>query len=375
MVVDIREVARVSGVSTATVSRALNGRPDVSEATRAKVMETARHLGYLPNEQARALVRRRSSTVGLIWDTQYVRARGRQSFLNDLFVGLKMALADTGYHLLLLSPQSDEASVDAFVRIAAQHSLEGVALMAVDEHLPAVDALIASGRPCVGLDLPVRGRRASYVSTDNRYGAGLAVRHLHELGHRRIAMITGPTEMLPAAERFEGFRSTMAELGLDVPPSYVVAGDFFLESGRASMQRLLALSQPPTAVFVASDLMAVGAMNAVFDAGLSVPKDISIVGYDDIELAGLVRPALTTVTQDYLQMGHAAVDLLRRMIEADADNPDTASGGLRARGDGAGTVRDGDGPGPELGAGDSPGPELVPGSLLIRGSAGPAPTL
>jgi LacI family transcriptional regulator len=350
VVVDIREVARVSGVSTATVSRALNGRPDVSEATRAKVMETARHLGYLPNQQARALVRRKSDTVGLIWDTQYVRTHGRQTFLNDLFVGLKMALADTGYNLLLLSPQSDEASVDAFVRIAGQHSLEGVALMAVDEHLPAVDALIASGRPCVGLDIPVRGRRATYVSTDNRYGAALAVRHLHDLGHRRIAMITGPTEMLPAAERFEGYRATMAELGLDVPSAYVMRGNFFLDSGRACMERLLSLSQPPTAVFVASDLMAVGAMNAAVDAGVRVPEDMSIVGYDDIELADVVRPALTTVTQDYLAMGHAAVDLLRALIESDDDPSD---------GDGLPHVA---------------GPEFVPGRLVVRQSTARVPT-
>ena len=143
-VVDLRAVARSSGVSAATVSRALNGRPEVSEATRAHVTETARRLGYLPNQQARTLARRRSDTIGLIWDSSYVETQGRQPFLQDLLVGLKMALAETGYHLMLLSPQIDDHTPDKFIRAVVQHSLDGVALMAINEHV-AVDALVASG--------------------------------------------------------------------------------------------------------------------------------------------------------------------------------------------------------------------------------------
>ncbi|HTC69780.1 MAG TPA: LacI family DNA-binding transcriptional regulator, partial [Acidothermaceae bacterium] len=226
-VVDLRAVARSSGVSAATVSRALNGRPEVSDATRAHVTETARRLGYQPNQQARTLVRRRSDTIGLIWSTSYVETEGRQPFLQDLLVGLKMALAEAGYHLMLLSPQVEDHSPDKFIRAAVQHSLDGVALMAIDEH-EAVDALVASGRPCVGLDLPVSGLRSSYVSSDNRAGAAAAVSHLYELGHRRIAMISGPMWMLPGAERVDGFRAAMAALGLDVPADYMEEGDFFL---------------------------------------------------------------------------------------------------------------------------------------------------
>ncbi len=350
--VDLRAVARSSGVSAATVSRALNGRPEVSEATRAHVTETARRLGYQPNQQARTLARRRSDTIGLIWDSSYVETQGRQPFLQDLLVGLKMALAETGYHLMLLSPQIDDHTPDKFIRAVVQHSLDGVALMAINEHV-AVDALVASGRPCVGLDLPVFGPRSSYVSSDNRGGAAAAVTHLYELGHRRIAMISGPLWMLPGAERVDGFQTTMASLGLDVPAEYIQEGDFFLPSGLECMRRLLSLDDAPTAVFVAGDEMAVGAMHVAIDAGLDVPGDISIVGYDDVEIAALVRPSLTTVRQDYLGMGRAAVAMLSHFMDYEIPDSDSSTG-------------------------EAPlqfqfPPRLLPGTLTVRDSTGPVP--
>jgi len=349
-VVDLRAVARSSGVSAATVSRALNGRPEVSEATRAHVTETARRLGYQPNQQARTLARRRSDTIGLIWDSSYVETQGRQPFLQDLLVGLKMALAETGYHLMLLSPQIDDHTPDKFIRAVVQHSLDGVALMAINEHV-AVDALVASGRPCVGLDLPVFGPRSSYVSSDNRGGAAAAVNHLYELGHRRIAMISGPLWMLPGAQRVDGFQETMAALGLDVPAEYIQEGDFFLPSGLECMRRLLSLDVAPTAVFVAGDEMAVGAMHVAIDAGLDVPGDISIVGYDDVEIAALVRPSLTTVRQDYLGMGRAAVAMLSQFMdyEIPASEPSTGQAPVQFP------------------------PRLLPGTLTVRDSSGPVP--
>jgi LacI family transcriptional regulator len=322
--VDIREVARRSGVSMATVSRALNGRPDVSDSTRTRIEEIARQLGYLPNQQARALVRRRSDMVGLIWDTSYVNNKGRSPFLQDLLVGLKMALADTGYHLMLLSPQTADHGVNAFVQAAMQHGLDGVVLMGVNEHLPAVEALINSGRPCVGLDLQVTGTRASYVCSDNTAGAATAVRYLHSLGHKRIAHITGPLPLMTSVDRIAGYRDTMAELGLPVPKGFVQEGDFFIESGYTTMQSLLALKTRPTAVFVAGDEMAIGAMQAVIDAGLDVPGDISVVGYDDIELASVVRPGLTTISQDYLEIGQAAVTLLTQIMDNQDHEPQAA---------------------------------------------------
>jgi LacI family transcriptional regulator len=353
---DIRELARRCGVSVSTVSRALNDRRDVSAATRQRVLAMAAELGYRPNQQARALVRRRSDLVGVIWDTGYLATRGRHPFLQDLLVGLKLAFASTGWHLLLLS--TADPGVDTHVRAARQHNVDGLILMGVDERDPAITALLASRVPCVAVDLPLHGRHAGYVTSDNRAGAAAAVAHLHALGHRRIATISGPRESLPGMERLAGYLYQAAKLDLAVPTGYVETGDFFLDGGRAAMQRLLALADPPTAVFAAGDQMAIGALDAVHEAGLDVPGQLSVVGYDDIEAAALVRPALTTVAQDSRRLADAAARLLSGLIaeaRTDGDDEDQGTGGS------PGHVR------------LAPGPRLVPNRLVVRASTGPPP--
>lgn len=340
---DIREVARRTGVSVATVSRALNGRPDVSRATRERVLAIAQELGYAPNHQARTLVRRRSDLIGVIWDTSYLATRGQHPFLQDLLVGLKIAFAATGHHLMLLS--TNDPDVEAYVRIARQHSVEGLVLMGVDEHHPAITSLLASGPPCVGIDLPLHGHRAGFVTSDNRAGAAAAVDHLYALGHRRIATITGPPDLLPGAERTAGYREQVAALGLPPREDYVMPGDFFLRSGHECMRRLLTLPDPPSAIFAAGDEMAIGAMDMLVEAGLRPGREISVVGYDDVEAAALVRPALTTVAQDRSELARTAAGLLAELIAATPTPP---------------------------GALSLP-PRLVANRLVVRASTGPAP--
>jgi LacI family transcriptional regulator len=210
------------------------------------------------------------------------------------------------------------------------------------------------------------------------------VAHLHQLGHRRIATITGPETSLPATERLAGYRNQTARLGLPYRPEYVVTGDFFLASGRSAMRRLLALPEPPTAVFAAGDEMAVGAMDALAEAGISVPGQMSVVGYDDVEAAALVRPALTTVAQDSRHLATAAAYLLANLITVarpdsatPGDNPD--HGDDPDRGD-TDTTKPGDDAVPGNDAGDGTradavrsgcGPRLVPNRLVVRASTGP----
>jgi LacI family transcriptional regulator len=167
----------------------------------------------------------------------------------------------------------------------------------------------------VGVDLALAGERASYVASDNLGGARLAVRHLHGLGHRRIATIVGLAHTKPAADRLLGYRAELQELGLTPLPGYEAAGDFYMESGEAAMRELLALPEPPTAVFAASDMMAVGAIRAIEDAGLRCPDDVAVVGFDDIQLAELVSPALTTIRQDKRALGAAAARSLVELID------------------------------------------------------------
>ncbi|MEZ0092339.1 LacI family DNA-binding transcriptional regulator [Streptacidiphilus sp. EB129] len=310
----IRDLAHECGVSVATVSRALNGHPEVSAATRTQIWEAARRLGYQPSQSARALVRGRSDTVGLLWDTGYESGGRRHPFLQELMVGIKRALGDSGRHLLLLSIGDQHNDEHSYLETARQHQLDGVIMMGVDPQLPPVRALTASGLPCVAFDQPLAGPHTSHVTSDNRAGAAQAVRYLHSLGHRRIATITGPLDLMPAAARLAGFHAETDALGLAAPAGYVQLGDFFLDSGYAAGRRLAELPDRPTAVFAAGDEMAIGALHAFADLGIDTPQGISVVGFDNIESASLVRPALTTVAQDPLRLGAAAVRLLLELV-------------------------------------------------------------
>lgn len=316
----IRELARECGVSVATVSRALNGHPEVSETTRRQVQEAARRLGYRPSQSARALVRGRSDTVGLLWDTGYEATGRRHPFLLALLVGVKRALSASGRHVLLLNVEDHRSGDRAYLDIALQHQLDGVVMMGVDDRHPAMRTLYGSGFPCVALDLPIAGPRATYVTSDNYAGAAEAVRYLHSLGHREIATITGPTDLLPAAQRLAGYEDAIRDLGLKTQPEYVETGDFFLDSGYSCAQRLAALPNRPTAVFVAGDEMAVGAMHAFEDEGINIPADMAVVGFDDIEAASLVRPALSTIAQDPIALGAAAVAALLALVDTPLAN-------------------------------------------------------
>ena len=193
-------------------------------------------------------------------------------------------------------------------------------LWGVDRADPEIPKLLDAGMPLVAVDLEVVGDHATWVSSDNVGGARLAVRHLHDLGHTRIATITGLVETKPGSERLEGYRSEMESLGLATPPEYERGGDFYADSGEVAMRALLALPEPPTAVFAASDEMAIGAIGAARGAGVAVPKGISLVGFDDSRLAALVQPPLTTVSQDRIGLGLAAA----RALAATIEHPDEA---------------------------------------------------
>jgi LacI family transcriptional regulator len=247
-------------------------------------------------------------------------------FFQEVLVGLKHRVGAGGYDLLLFANEVSEngSGTNSYLNRCRHHRLDAVALMGVDARDPEVQRLAGSNIPCVGVDLDVIGRRTGYVISDNDEGARLAVRHLHELGHTRIAVITGMTTTRPGVDRLVGYRAELEALGLPYLDEYVREGDFYFPSGYAGMQALLDLDEPPTAVFAASDLMAVGAIRAAEDRGLRVPQDLAVVGFDDIQLAELTQPALTTIRQDKAGLGAAAGDALLRMLERpDAPPPVT----------------------------------------------------
>lgn len=303
-----------------TVSRVFNGYGDVSEATRQRVLASARKLDYAPSAAARTLVKRRSQLIGVILFTGFDHPDIGHPFFQEVLVGLKNGIGQHGYDLLLFATAEERSGRgdDSYLRRAREHRVDGIVLMGVERNDPAIVRLLEARIPLIGVDLDLSGPRQSYVASDNVGGARLAVRHLHRLGHCRIATIAGPQDSRPGADRLLGFRAEAHALGLQAPAAYEQFGDFYSESGEAAMRALLDLPEPPTAVFAAADLMAVGAMKAVYDAGLRVPGDVAVVGFDDIQLASLLQPTLTTIRQDKLGLGLAATRALVEQIE----NPD-----------------------------------------------------
>ncbi|BCY10763.1 LacI family transcriptional regulator [Actinoplanes sp. L3-i22] len=322
----IRELARRCGVSVATVSRVFNSPEVVSQQTRQLVLGMAVEIGYLPNESARTLATKKSNMVGLVWDTDHRRPGWRHPFLQDILVALKSALSAQGLHLLMLAPDQSPGLDERqrFRRAVQRHNVDGVVIIDNGSRDPAVLALADAGVPCVALDLRFTGPSCTYVTSDNTGGGRLAAQHLIERGHRRIATITGPPPAWPAVDRLAGFRAALAEAGVPLDDADVVAGDWYLERGYIAMKQLLARDPRPTAVFAAGDEMAVGALRAGHEAGLRVPGDLAIIGFDDIEVAALIPPGLTTIAQDKTGIGTAAAESIMAMLLGTATPAPTA---------------------------------------------------
>jgi LacI family transcriptional regulator len=316
----IRELAKLSGVSVATVSRVFNDYADVSPKTREKVLRLAEELDYTPTAAARTLVMQRSYVVGVVLSTGADHPDLQHPFFQEVLVALRHRLGQGGFDLLLLATEPEDGA-RSYLRRCRAHQVDGVVLMGVGENDPDVRKLARSSIPCIAVDLDLVGRRAGYVVSDNHAGAAQAVRHLHSLGHSRIATITGMMTTKAGVDRLVGFRNELERLNLPYRDDYIQEGDFYVETGYDGTRALLALPEPPTAVFAASDLMAVGALRAAAEAGYSVPDDLSIVGFDDIQLARLLQPALTTIRQDKTGLGTAAADAVIRMIEGDGAAP------------------------------------------------------
>jgi DNA-binding LacI/PurR family transcriptional regulator len=302
----IFDVARLAGVSHQTVSRVLNDQPNVREATRDRVLEAIRQLRYRPSTAARALVTRRSRTIGLI--TTGAPDYGPSSTA----LGFNEAARAARYHVSIssmLHPTVD--SMRSSIELLLDQHVEGIVLIAAHRRaLEAVQA-IELGVPLVAVEPSGRGGFHS-VSIDQYGGARLATEHLIALGHREIEHLAGPPDSMDAIERSRGWRDAMAEHGLVAPPPFV--GDWSPSSGYAFGTHV-GEHRPFTAIFSGNDQMALGAIHALAERNILVPRDVSIVGFDDIPEAEHFAPPLTTMRQDFGQLGHdvmaALLDLLR----------------------------------------------------------------
>lgn len=299
----IRDVARAAGVSVATVSRALNNHSRVRSETRARVTQAAVQLDYTPNEAARSLITSRTHAFGVLLPDLY------GEFFSEVLRGVDLRARRDGYHLLVSSSHANGEDLVGALR-AMRGRIEGLIVMAPDVDTAALVQAAGTGIPLVLLDPGVRAVGCDSISIDNTAGAAAAVDHLVSLGHRRIATITGPESNADAKQRLAGYRKALAARGITADPAYVATGDFTEPSGYAAVARLLAIRPRPSAIFAANDYMAIGAMSALTQAGLRIPEDMAIVGFDDIAMARYLNPPLTSVHVDLLDLGARAVQRL-----------------------------------------------------------------
>ncbi|MFV2172716.1 LacI family DNA-binding transcriptional regulator [Actinomadura sp. LOL_016] len=307
-----RDVARLAGVSQPTVSRALRGDVRVSAATRAKVREAAQALGYVPSEAGRSLSTRTSRRIGvLVTDLT-------NPFYPHLVGPLHDELGRLDYRMMLFTERTDEAL--AYERLL-DRSIDGVVLATttLGSDLPA--ELRRRGLPFVYLNRE-GGTPGDAVVVDNRRGAGYAARELVGLGHERIAGIFGPEDTSTGRDREYGLRLALAEAGIGLPESRVRRGPFEFDTGYSGLTGLLAADEPPTAVFCGNDVIAIGALDAARRFGVRVPDDLTVIGFDDIPMAGWASFELTTVRYDLGEMAATAVRMLIDRITGKAgDEP------------------------------------------------------
>ncbi|EKK4082944.1 ribose operon transcriptional repressor RbsR [Cronobacter dublinensis] len=307
----MKDVARLAGVSTSTVSHVINKDRFVSDAIRVRVEDAVRTLNYAPSALARSLKLNQTRTIGMLITAS------SNPFYSELVRGVERSCFERGYSLVLCNTEGDEQRMNRNLETLLQKRVDGLLLLCTETHQPSPAIMTRyPAIPTVMMDWSPFDGDSDVIQDNSLLGGDIATRHLIEKGFTRIACVTGPLDKTPARLRLEGYRAAMQRAGLAVPEGYEVIGDFEFGGGLRAMQSLLALPEPPQAVFMGNDAMAVGAYQALYQAGLRIPQDIALVGYDDIELARYMTPPLTTIHQPKDELGELAIDvLIHRMAQ------------------------------------------------------------
>ncbi len=326
----IEDVARMAGVSIATVSRAIHHPGKVAETTRKKVNAAIARTGFTANAMAQSLRNKSSKMIlAMVPDIS-------NTFFANILLGLEAVATRRGYGLLIGNTENDPKTEATYLNYARSNKADAMVLMTghlpfgadeVRDHLPPI---VAACEALPDDDVP-------FVGVDNRHGARVAVRHLVELGHRRIAYISGPLSNILSLDRRAGYEEALSQMGLALDPDLILDGDFSMESGRLAVERLFIRDALPTAFFCANDDMAIGVLLALSQRGYVVPRDFSVIGFDDIPFSSCTTPPLTTVRQPRRLIGEAAMNIVLDMVEQKAPPS---------------------------------GPRILPVELVIRGSTG-----
>lgn len=311
MPLTLEDIAQMSGVSRSTVSRVINGDPNVSDETRKKVLDLIRRIGFQPNLAARGLAVGRTRVIGLVIPTA-VTAIFSDPYFPLVIQGVASTCNARGYSVMLwlAEPEYERATIS---QVLYNGLIDGVLVSSMMMDDPLIERLSESQRPFLTIGRHPTNDRLSFVDVDNRAGAHQAVTYIFHTGRRRVATITGPRNTIAGRDRYQGYADALRGRGLEVQPELVIEGEFSDISGYLGMKRLL--SHRPDAVFAASDAMAFAAMRAIQEAGLCIPEDIAVVGFDDIPPAATSNPTLTTIRQPIQKTGSVAAEMLIERIE------------------------------------------------------------
>ncbi len=298
-----RDVARRAGVSTSTVSHVLNGTRGVSRELRERVLAACQELSFEPNVVARSLKTSRSQTIGFV-------VPDVNAFFTEILLGAEEVAEERGYSVIFCHSHDDPQEEQSYLRLLRGRRVDGIILAPYGTRHKELDHLVQSQFPLVLVDRRIPGYSLDLVSVDNEPAAHAAVRHLIDLGHRRIGMVSGDPRRSSTEPRVRGYLQAHLEAGIPIDPALQVSGSGLTAEGRLAVLELLSRPVPPSALFVANNLMTIGAMMAVQELGLSIPDDLAYVGFDDFDWAGLLRPRLTMIAQPTYEIGRTAAQMV-----------------------------------------------------------------
>ncbi len=309
----MKDVAKKAGVTPAIVSRVINDDPSlfIREETRNRVLEAVKSLGYRPNAIARSLRTKTTGTIAMVIPDI------TNPFFPEIIKGVQRAVSQKAFSLILGNTEDDIAKQREYIELLVEKQIDGVLLASLHTDDESIDLLERYHIPYVLVNRITKDIQSPFVIVDDVYGAKLAVEHLVQLGHKKIAHISGPLYIDTGLQRLEGYRKTLNNFGIEFFSEYVVESKFDEEGGYSAMKRLLSLEDRPTAVFAANDLIALGALTAISEQELKVPDDISIVGFNDIWIAQKVSPPLTTIKFALFDMGYIASEMLIKKIQGE----------------------------------------------------------
>lgn len=311
--VKLKDISKRTGYSTTTISRALNGYSDIGTETAERIKKIAEEMGYVANASARNLKMKKSFTLGVVFE-EMSGVGLRHPLFAEILDGFKKSAEEAGYDIMFLSTKKP-----SYLKHAIEKQLDGVFVLCTIFEGESYQELAESDVPVVVVDH--LSNNVLNITSDNKQSIKEVITYLNDLGHERIAHIYGVDTTFTGRKRRSHFEKSMEELNLTIREDFMVSGNIYtLQDGYDAMNQMLDLEEPPTAVFCAGDMLAVGAIRAIKDRGLKCPEDVSVVGFDGIEISSLVTPSLTTVRQSTFRMGEIASDLLIKIIDKKIEN-------------------------------------------------------